>query len=146
MSKKVNHFLTPDQEKEVIEAIQLAELQTSGEIRVHLEKSSKGDAIKRATEVFKKLKMDQTALRNAVLIYLAVEEKTFTIYGDKGIHELVGLDFWNSTKDIMQTYFMKGAFKEGLIAGIQKSGEELKTYFPYSDTDTNELSNEISNG
>ena len=110
--------------------LRLAEKNTSGEIRVHIEKTSKGDAINRALEVFHILKMDNTKLQNGVLIYVAVEDKTFVIYGDKGINDVVAKDFWDTTKDVMQSHFKKGNFKQGLIEGILKAGEQLEKYFP----------------
>ena len=143
---KIEDFLSVKEEQEIIEAIRIAELNTSGEIRVHIEKTSETDATDRALELFHSLKMDNTKLQNAVLIYVAVDDKTFVIYGDKGINDVVSNDFWDSTKDIMQTHFKKGHFKQGLVEGILKSGEQLKHYFPYSDLDTNELTNEISKG
>lgn len=142
----VEAFLTPSEELEVIEAIRIAELNTSGEIRVHIEKTSNNDATNRALEVFYMLKMDNTKLQNAVLIYVAVEEKTFVIYGDKGINDVVDDNFWDSTKNSIQTHFKAGNFKQGLVDGILKSGEQLKKFFPYLSTDTNELPNDISKG
>jgi uncharacterized membrane protein len=146
MSNKVEAFLTAKEEQDVIEAIRLAELNTSGEIRVHLEKTAHGDATNRALEVFYHLKMDNTKLQNAVLIYVAVKDKTFVIYGDKGINNVVPPHFWYSTKDVMQAHFKTGNFKQGLVEGILKSGEQLKKYFPYTDLDVNELTNNISKG
>lgn len=143
---KIEDFLTAEEEQDIVEAIRLAELNTSGEIRVHLEKSSNGDATNRALELFHTLKMDNTKRQNGVLIYVAVEDKTFVIYGDEGINKAVENDFWDCTKDLMQSHFKKGAFKRGLIEGVLKSGERLKHYFPYMDDDTNELTNEISKG
>jgi len=143
---KIEDFLTPSEEQEIIEAIRQAELKTSGEIRVHIEKTSKGDATNRALEVFHFLKMDNTKLQNGVLIYVAIEDKTFVIYGDKGINDVVSKDFWDSTKDIMQSHFKSVNFKQGLIDGIIKSGEQLAKYFPWEHGDTDELSNEISKG
>ena len=146
MSDKVEDFLTNTEEQEIIEAIRVAELNTSGEIRVHIEKTSKGDATNRALEVFYALKMDNTKLQNAVLIYVAIEERAFVIYGDKGINDVVPDNFWDSTKDLMVSHFKLGNYKAGLVEGILKSGEQLKKYFPYNNLDTNELSNEISKG
>jgi uncharacterized membrane protein len=146
MSNKIEEFLTANEEQDIVEAIRLAELNTSGEIRVHIENTSKGDVHARALELFYTLKMDNTKLQNGVLIYLAVEDRTFAIYGDKGINNVVGNTFWDSTKNAMQSHFKQGNFKQGLIEGILKSGEQLKKYFPYSDLDTNELTNEISKG
>lgn len=142
----VEAFLKPSEEQDIVESIRLAELNTSGEIRVHIEKTSKGDANLRALDVFYTLKMDNTKLQNAVLIYVAIEDKTFVIYGDKGINDVVPKDFWESTKDIIQSHFKAGNFKQGLIDGIKKSGEQLKQFFPYTDLDENELTNDISKG
>lgn len=146
MPNRVEDFLTQSEEREIIEAIKIAELNTSGEIRVHIEKTSNGSCTNRALEVFYMLKMDNTKLQNAVLIYVAVEEKSFVIYGDKGINDVVSKNFWDGTKDVMQSHFKSGNFKQGLVDGILKSGEQLKKFFPYTDLDINELSNEISKG
>lgn len=143
---KVEDFLTKDEEEEIIEAIRIAELNTSGEIRVHIEKTSKTDAFDRALEVFHYLKMDNTKAQNGVLIYVAVEDKTFVIYGDKGINDVVPKDFWGSTKNIIQSHFKKGNFKQGLIDGILKAGKELEIHFPWEKDDINELSDDISKG
>ena len=146
MMSKVEAFLNSEEEQEVIDAIKRAEHQTSGEIRVHIEKSSNQNAFDRAKEVFNLLEMDHTELKNGVLIYVAIEDKTFAICGDKGIHDVVSSDFWDSTKNIMQSHFIKGEFKQGLIEGITKAGEQLKTYFPYKKDDVNELPDDISKG
>jgi uncharacterized membrane protein len=143
---KVEDFLTKAEEAEVVEAIRLAEKNTSGEIRVHLEKKTSMAPIDRAVEVFDELKMYQTKDRNGVIIYVAVKSKQFAIYGDKGINEKVADDFWNSTKDIMLFHFKNGNNKQALVDGILKAGEQLKSHFPYQDNDTDELSNEISKG
>ena len=143
---KVEEFLTKAEEQAIVEAIGIAEKNTSGEIRVHIEKETSIAAIDKAMEVFRHLNMENTQERNGVIIYVAVKSKQFAIYGDKGINEKVGDDFWNSTKDVMQNHFQNGNFKQGLIQGILKAGEKLKTHFPFQDGDTNELSNEISIG
>lgn len=143
---KIEAFLTASEERDIVEAIRLAELNTSGEIKVHIEKTANGDATNRALEVFHTLKMGNTKLQNAVLIYVAIEDKSFVIYGDVGINNVVPDNFWDSTKNIMQSHFKQGSFKQGLVEGIRKSGKQLKTFFPYSNLDTNELSNDISKG
>ena len=143
---KPENFLTPAQEAEIVEAIRLAEHETSGEIRVHIENTASGDAFNRAREVFHFLKMDETELKNGVLIYVAVDDHHFVICGDKGIDDVVAKDFWVSTKEIMAAQFKTGNFKQGLIDGIAKAGEELRRYFPCTPGDKNELPNEISNG
>jgi uncharacterized membrane protein len=143
---KVEVFLTKAEEQEIVNAIGIAEKNTSGEIRVHIEKQTSIAPIERAVEVFHQLQMEQTQDRNGVIIYVAVKSKQFAIYGDKGINEKVGHDFWDCTKDVMANQFKNGNFKQGLIDGILRAGEQLKTHFPYQDNDTNELSNEISRG
>ena len=143
---KVDHFLTKEEEQEIVEAIRMAEKETSGEIRVHIEKTTSINAFDRALEVFHLLEMNKTELKNGVLIYVAVKDKTFVICGDQGINELVSNDFWDTTKEVMASHFKNGNFKQGLIDGIKKAGNQLKIYFPYQEGDTNELSNEISKG
>jgi uncharacterized membrane protein len=143
---KIETFLSKSEEAEVVEAIRLAEENTSGEIRVHLEKETSIAPFERAVEVFHNLKMENTKDRNGVIIYVAIASKQFAIYGDQGIHEKVPADFWNSTKDIMLQHFKNGNNKQALVDGILKAGEQLKSYFPHQEDDVNELSNEISKG
>jgi len=143
---KSEEFLTIEEESAIVEAIRMAEKETSGEIRVHIEKTTSKVPFDRALEVFHELKMHETHLKNGVLIYLAVADKKFVICGDQGINEVVPVDFWDSTKDIMAIQFKTGNFKQGLIDGITKAGEQLRQHFPYENGDTNELSNEISKG
>jgi len=143
---KVEDFLSKEDEQEIVEAIRVAEKNTSGEIRVHIEATTSLDHYDRAMEVFHELRMDETQLQNGVLIYVAVEDKTFVICGDKGINDIVTNTFWDSTRDAMASQFKQGYFKQGLINGILKAGDELKKYFPWQEGDTNELSNEISKG
>jgi uncharacterized membrane protein len=141
---RVEDFLTADEEQEIVQAILAAEKNTSGEIRVHLEAHTRTNHFERAKEVFHLLKMDNTKEDNGVLIYVAVNDKKFVIYGDKGINEAVPKDFWNNTKDIIADHFKNRRFKQGLTEGILKAGKELEEHFPWVQGDTNELSNEIS--
>lgn len=143
---KVEDFLTKQEEQEIIEAIREAERKTSGEIRVHIETTSEKEIADRALEVFHFLKMDNTKLQNGVLIYVAVDDKTFAIYGDKGINDAVPSNFWDSTKDIVIDHFKKGQYAKGLIEGILKAGEQLEKHFPWDNQDQNELPDQISKG
>ena len=144
---KVEDFLTKEEEQEIVSAIRTAELNTSGEIRVHIEASSdKDDAFHRALKVFQTLKMYETEQKNAVLIYVAVEDHKFVIYGDEGINNVVPVNFWDTTKNVMQNHFKKGDFKQGIVEGILKAGQELKAHFPWQSNDVDEISNEISKG
>lgn len=137
-------FFTKEEQQKIVAAIREAELNTSGEIRVHIENHCKEEALERAAEVFYNLKMNRTAARNGILFYLAVKDHKFAIIGDEGINREVERDFWNDIKDEMTSNFKENKFAEGLIAGILKCGDKLKEYFPYQNDDVNELSDEIS--
>jgi len=127
-------------------AIRAAELNTSGEVRVHIEKHCREDVLDRAAYIFKKLEMHKTELRNGVLFYLAVDDRKFAILGDAGINQKVPDDFWEEIKEKMAEKFKEGLFAEGLSQGIRMAGEQLKAHFPYQEDDVNELSDEISYG
>jgi len=144
MSTATESFLSETEEHDVVEAIRFAEKQTSGEIRVHLESYNDSDVYKRAQEVFHLLKMDNTKEENGVIVYIAVNLKKFVVYGDAGINKIVGENFWNSTRDLIQKQFKQGNFSQGLIVGIKEIGQVLKTHFPWKVNDKNELSDEIS--
>ncbi len=146
MSTSAKNFFTKIQQAEILLAIKSAELDTSGEIRVHIESQYHGDVLDRAAQVFDKLKMQNTKLRNGVLFYLSIDNRRFAIIGDAGVNAVVKDDFWDNVMIIMTEYFLEGNFTEGLIEGIRKVGEELKKFFPYQDDDVNELPDEISFG
>jgi uncharacterized membrane protein len=143
---QVEDFLSKEDEQAIVEAIRVAEKNTSGEIRVHIEQTTSKVPFDRALEVFYELRMNETQQQNGVLFYFAVADKSFAICGDKGINDLVSADFWDCTKDAMVAQFKAGNFKQGIVDGILNAGEQLKKYFPWSENDTNELSNEISKG
>lgn len=143
---KIENFLTTSEEEDIIAAIRDAEKDTSGEIRVHIENSCNNDVFEHAMEVFHYLKMDNTKDQNGVLIYVAVSKREFVIYGDKGINDIVGADFWNSTRDAIAKHFENGDFTKGLIQGIQTAGKALSKHFPWHHGDVNELDNTISKG
>jgi uncharacterized membrane protein len=140
------HLFNSSEKNRIVAAIAAAEMQTSGEIRVHIEPHCKHHVLSRAAEVFSKLEMHKTAKRNGVLIYLAYEDKRFAIIGDKGINDVVPEDFWDSTKEEMAKYFKEGQFQAGVIHGINESAKHLAKYFPHEAGDINELSNDISEG
>ena len=143
---KTEDFLTAQEEQEIVQAIVAAEKDTSGEIRVHIEEHTKKPPLERAQEVFLALNMQNTKDRNGVLFYVGVANKHFAILGDEGINNVVGADFWNSTKDIVIEHFKNNQNKDGLVKGIIEAGKRLKDYFPYQSDDINELPNEISKG
>jgi uncharacterized membrane protein len=140
-------LFTIAQQKEIVAAIKEAERNTSGEIRVHIEKNCKEDVLDHAAYIFDELEMQKTALRNGVLIYLAVEDRKLAILGDAGINLKVPKGFWDEIKDLMISNFKEGKFTEGLSQGIILAGEQLKKHYPHDkENDENELSDEISFG
>ncbi len=140
-------FLNEEQEKTIIRAIREAESSTSGEIRVHIEAKCKSDdPIERAKEVFAELKMHKTELRNGTIIYVATADHKIAIWGDEGIHEKVGQNFWEEEIELITRYFMAEDYEMGLKEAVLKIGEKLKEFFPYQDDDINELPDDISYG
>ena len=142
----MKEFLSKEEQQRIVAAIEEAELNTSGEIRVHRESKCKGDAVARAIYVFNYLKMYKTEQRNGVLVYVAVESKKLAIIGDVGINQRVPADFWDSIKNNMVASFVKGEFVEGIAGAVRTAGLSLKEYFPYQSDDVNEQPNEISFG
>ncbi|MGB0849662.1 MAG: TPM domain-containing protein [Bacteroidia bacterium] len=138
--------LSEEEERKVLQSIAEAELNTSGEIRIHIDKWCKTDPVFKANNVFSHLKMEKTEARNGVLLYVALKEKKFAIVGDKGIDAVVPRDFWESTASIMRKNFSAGTVVEGICKGVQEVGVQMKKYFPYESGDINELPDEISYG
>lgn len=136
--------LSKDQEKRLIEAIQKAELQTSGEIRVHFDSLKVESPIERAKIIFAKLKMHETELRNGILFYVNLEAKQFAVWGDEGINNKVPSNFWDDIKDTAITNFKENKIIDGLELCIGMCGDKLKQYFPLGTADKNELKNDIS--
>lgn len=140
-------FFNKEQEEQLVAAIRAAEANTSGEIRIHLEKNYQGeDVVAEAWKTFFGLGMHHTQERNGVLIFLAPEQKTFAIIGDEGINKVTPPDFWQQERDLLQEHFRRSAFVEGLCKALSQVGEKLKVHFPHQDDDANELSDEISYG
>lgn len=136
-----------DQEKaRVKRAIEVAEMNTSGEIRVHIENKCNEDPLDRAAYVFGKLGMHKTAQRNGVLFYVAIRDKQFVILGDAGINQIVPGNFWEEITGVVLGFFGKGLIVEGLIEGIRMAGNQLKDHFQYQNDDINELPDDISYG
>lgn len=140
-------FLTAEEKKAIVQAIGEAEDMTSGEIRVHIESKCKDkNPLQRATELFFKLNMNQTAAANGVLIYVAYDDHLFAIIGDEGINKVVPATFWEGVKEVMRGHFQRKEFLEGILFAVRETGSHLKQYFPISKFDKNELPDEISEG
>jgi uncharacterized membrane protein len=129
----------------IVKAIRQAEKRTSGEVRVFVEsRCSWMDAMDRAAEIFYSLKMDNTELHNAVLIYVALKDRQLAVFGDTGIHAKVGSSYWNKVVAEMLINFNKNDYAKGIAECAIQVGDALTLHFPYEkETDKNELPDEI---
>lgn len=128
-------------------AIADAESQTSGMIKVHLERrvhGHRGDALERAKDVFARLKMHQTVDRHAVLIYLALEDRKLAVIGDSGIHARVGDAYWASIRDHMVTSLRTGAAREALVGAVDRVARVLREHFPRRPGDVQDSSDDLT--
>ena len=140
---KPEEFLSADEKKEVAQAIALAERNTSGEIRVFIEKKCKEDPVKRAIAVFRQLEMQRTMFHTGVLIYIASADQSVAIIGDQGIHEKVPANFWDDEVALLKGFFAEGKFAEGIVAVVAACGAQLHKHFPMDGSNPDELSNEV---
>jgi uncharacterized membrane protein len=138
--------LFSDKEKEAIKnAIQAAEKQTSGEVRVYVEDDCKHeDAIHRAIEIFHGLNMDKTVQRNGTLIYIAIQPQKLAIYADQGIYTAAEEKIWDGILQHLKDHFKNKNYAQGIIEAVQKIGDELSHHFSYDGSiDKNELPDEL---
>lgn len=136
--------LSKKDQKKIIKAIQAAEKNTSGEIRVHIDADASSDHFEVATAVFYALEMDKTERRNGVLFHVSPKDHNFTIIGDTGIDTVTAADFWDEIRTVVIKKFKKGKYVKGLVKGIEMTGQALKKHFPSQENDKNELPDEIS--
>lgn len=137
-------YFTQEQKDAMVSAIQQAEKDTSGEIRIHFENHTKKEILDRAAQVFAELKMHKTALRNGILIYIVLEDKKLAILGDAGLNAKVPANFWDGIKNRMVEKFKAGQVCEGICDAVREAGVQLKTYFPCQEDDVNELTDDLS--
>jgi uncharacterized membrane protein len=137
------HFSEADEQR-IVEAIRQAEMRTSGEIRIYIEHRCKFvDPVDRAAELFFGLQMEQTQDRNGVLIYLAMKDRQLAVFGDEGIHRIVGSEFWNREVAKILAEFGALHYVDGITTIIHDIGEVVQEKFPYHSEDRNELPDNI---
>lgn len=137
-------FFTQEQQDTLIQAIREAERNSSGEIRIHVIRSSSEDLLSKGQRLFEKLGMTKTRDRNGILFLLELSHRRFAILGDKGIHQKVPAEFWEEIRAALFEHFHQGRFVEGLCAGIARCGEKLKAFYPWQSDDRNEVADEIT--
>lgn len=143
--KPADNFFSLSEKNEILAAVKQAELNTSGEVRVYIEHRCRFvDPIDRAKEIFYSLKMEQTANRNGVLVYVALKDRQLAIFADEGIYQKAGADFWIKEVQQMLGAFDKENYSVGIATTVKQIGEVLSINFPYdATTDKNELPDDI---
>ena len=137
-------FIPPEGQRRIADAITDAERHTTGEICVHVTPRCRRNVMKRAVKTFNRLHLYTTKRRNAVLIFVAYDDRKFAILGDTGINEAVPEGFWDGEVEELTRYLKAGRPVDGLCAIIARIGERLSEYFPGERDDENELSNEVT--
>ena len=141
----VRRVLSHDDLSAVCEAIALGEAWSSGEFRVHLEpRLPAGDALTRSRQVFTELGMHRTRERNAVLIYVALDDHQLAVLGDEGVHAHVGDGYWDRIRDLLVERLRAGRPRQALVEAVAEVGRTLQAHFPRRPDDTNELSDQVS--
>lgn len=141
---KKKDFFTPEQQQQMTDAIRMAEKNTSGEVRIFVESKCKFvDAVDRAKEIFFNLKMEQTKDRNAVLLYMALDDHQLALFADEGIYQRLGTEYWNKEVRKIISHFTKDDYTGGICNIVEDIGEALQFHFPYESADKNELPDEI---
>lgn len=137
-------FIPNEGQRRIADAITAAERHTTGEICVHVTPRCRGNVMKRAVKTFNRLHLYTTKRRNAVLIFIAYEDRKLAILGDTAINEAVPEGFWDGEVEELTNYLKAGRPVDGLCAIIARMGERLSEYFPGERDDENELSNEVT--
>ena len=130
----------------IMACIKEAESKTSGEIRVFLEHHCEFmDALHRAQEIFAGLEMEKTDARNAIIIYVALTDRQFALFGDTAIYERAGgAHFWEKAAGKLTGHLRKNEITEGLCNCIHELGTALAIHFPADPSiKKNELPDEI---
>ncbi|CAN5554210.1 hypothetical protein BH10PLA1_BH10PLA1_07780 [soil metagenome] len=136
-------FLQQLEDAKIAEAIAKAESNTTGEVRVFITHSEVKDAVAAAQHQFKRLKMNRTPARNAVLLFIAPKSQQFAIIGDTAVHERCGQPFWDMLAAELGKYFKLGDFTGGLIHVIALAGRLLAEQFPSQGPRSNELPDDV---
>ena len=124
-------FLTKEEKGRLHELILEAEKKTTGEIHLRVIPHSRGkDMISLAEQVFRELDLDESERRGRVLILVSHLDHRFVVWGDRDIHLKAGKPAWERASRILQDYFSKRDYFEGIAACVREIGAELARHFP----------------
>jgi uncharacterized membrane protein len=144
---RAREFLSKVEHDRIVHAIREAEANTSGEIRVFVQRGElNGNPLVAAQKRFHQLRMHQTRERNAVLIFVAPRAHKFAVVGDKAIHEKCGDEFWRRIIEGMRAHFQNEKFSHALVEAIQEIGKLLAAHFPKKSTSANQLPDDVVQG
>jgi uncharacterized membrane protein len=143
-SRDPHLFFTVAEKLQIAKAIGQAELGTSGEIRLRVERRCPGDPLEHCKELMKPLGIQKTVGRTGVLVYISIEDHQAAVYGDRAIHEVIGDNGWVEICNRMRERFKKDEFCDGVCEAITGIGQVLSRAFPSKEGDVNELPNEPS--
>jgi len=141
------NLFTAEEEKIIVDRIAYVEANSTGEVRIYIESTCPTEAKDRTLDLFVKYGVDKTVQRNGVLIYIAYESRVFYIWGDEGIHAMVGQNLWEAIIKEVKMHFAKGEYVLGLCHAIDEIGLKLATFFPRGESIlNNELPDDIIYG
>lgn len=144
---RTKEFLSKLDHDRIVQAIREAEMKTSAEIRVYIQRGELADdPLVTATRRFHKLGMHRTRHRNAVLIFVAPRAHKFAVVGDEAIHRKSVEGYWQSVVDKMREHFRQERFSDALIDAIRDIGAMLAQHFPKSGGGSDELPDAVVEG
>lgn len=129
---------------DIVQSVRDAEMDSSCEFKVHIDKACSGDSDARAKQLFEELGVNNTTARNGILFYFVLECRRFVILPDIGVEKVIENGFWNEIHNIMLMHFRKEEYVAGLSEAIKLTGEKLKNYFPSGASTNNEVPDDIS--
>ena len=88
--------------------------------------------------------MEKTKHRNAVLVFFAPESRKFAIYGDVGVDQKVGSEFWHTVRDEIVPHLKAGDFTMAIVHAVDRVAARLAGLFPLEGKPVNELPDEIA--
>ena len=89
-----------------------------------------GNVRRTAEQAFRRHRLDRTAKRNAVLLFIVPSRREFVLIGDIGAHEKLGQGVWESVVADVEAHFCKSDPTAGVIHAISEVGKRLAGFFP----------------
>jgi putative membrane protein len=93
----------------------------------------------RAEQLFLELGVTETRERSGVLLLLSEAEHRVELLADRGIHQRVGSEVWQSLVETVTRAIREGHPADGVCAAVDAIGAALAQHFPRAADDTNEL-------